>query len=116
MTAPFASTEASAVIPAELSFLTIYNPSLGDRDENLRDQIVFYTSKESRTRRKRRDYGDEDALEHEEENERLRQVGLAQGMVSFARYVHCSRRGLLFPRNTMPFAYSRLGTSQMGSR
>ena len=88
MTAPFASSEASAVIPAELSFLAIYNPSLADRDENLRDQIVFYTSKESRARRKRRDYRESgDVLGHEEENERLRQVGLAQGMVNFARYV-----------------------------
>ena len=116
MTAPFGSTEASAVIPAELSFLTIYNPSLGDRDENLRDQIVFYTSKESRTRRKRRDYTDEDALEHEEENERLRQVGLAQGMVSFARYVRCPWRSSLFLQNTMPFAHRWLETSQMASR
>ncbi|KAI9835555.1 MAG: hypothetical protein M1819_002006 [Sarea resinae] len=76
----------SAVEPAQLSFLAIYNPSLSTSDETLRDQIVFYYSKAARRRRRgrSRQLGKEDAA-HEAENERLRQIGLAQGMVEFAR-------------------------------
>lgn len=86
MTSSFASSEATTIIPAELSFLTIYNPSLADNDENLRDQIVFYTSKDTRARGKRNvGNEDEETALREEENEKLRQVGLAQGMVNFAR-------------------------------
>ncbi|KAJ9642407.1 hypothetical protein H2199_004788 [Coniosporium tulheliwenetii] len=81
-----ASTErAGKVIPAQLSFLAVYNPSLGPTDETFRDQVVFYYSKAAKTRRKG---GSQDAdIEkelHEEENEKLRQIGLAQGMVNFA--------------------------------
>ncbi|KAF3895963.1 Vacuolar fusion protein CCZ1 like [Trichophyton interdigitale] len=79
--------EPPSVIPAQLSFLTIYNPSLGTTDETLQDQIVFYYSTPSQTK------PPEDVLERdtartdssEEENKRLRHVGLAQGMVSFAK-------------------------------
>lgn len=88
MSASSASSEASSITPADLSFLTIYNPSLADKDDNLQDQIVFYASRDSLARRRRRDHGDaDDPTSHEDENEKLRQVGLAQGMVSFARYV-----------------------------
>lgn len=78
---------AGAVIPAKLSYLAIYNPSLGTTDETLRDQIVFHSSKATRARRrhKTRDGGANEEDMHEEENERLRQIGLAQGMVEFAR-------------------------------
>ncbi|EGE03066.1 hypothetical protein TEQG_02103 [Trichophyton equinum CBS 127.97] len=79
--------EPPSVIPAQLSFLAIYNPSLGTTDETLQDQIVFYYSTPSQTK------PPEDVLERdtartvssEEENKRLRHVGLAQGMVSFAK-------------------------------
>lgn len=33
------------VVPAHLSYLAIYNPSLGPNDESLGDQIVFYYSR-----------------------------------------------------------------------
>ncbi|KAF2184283.1 hypothetical protein K469DRAFT_727228 [Zopfia rhizophila CBS 207.26] len=77
---------ASKVVPAQLSFLAIYNPSLGDSDETIHDQIVFYHSKAAKARSKidgRNPHVERDL--REQENEKLRQVGLAQGMVDFAR-------------------------------
>ena len=62
-------------IPAQLSFLTIYNPLLAPSDEKLSDQVVFYTSRESSGG------GGKD-----EQNRELRQIGLARGMVDFARF------------------------------
>lgn len=82
------ANETPSVIPAQLSFLTIYNPSLGTTDETLADQIVFYSSRtilSRRTRSASREPTDKD--QKDEKNERLRQVGLAQGMVSFAKWV-----------------------------
>lgn len=84
------SDQPGSVIPAQLSFLAIYNPSLGSTDDFIRDQIVFYSSKITRIKRARSrkaDRDEEDKKEHEEENEKLRQVGLAQGMVDFAKWV-----------------------------
>ncbi|KAJ4994271.1 hypothetical protein SVAN01_00100 [Stagonosporopsis vannaccii] len=63
------STQVPRVVPAQLSFLAIYSPALGDSDETFHRQIVYYYAKA----------GSDDA------NEQLRQVGLAQGMVGFAR-------------------------------
>lgn len=80
----------SRVVPAQLSFLAIYNPALGPTDDTFRDQLVFYYSRavrEARVTAKksgRSEKAEQDAL-REEENERLRQIGLAQGMVDFAR-------------------------------
>ncbi|KAK6420838.1 hypothetical protein LTR95_016895, partial [Oleoguttula sp. CCFEE 5521] len=110
------------VTPARLSFLAIYNPTLGPTDDTFADQLVFWYSRaaaESRTAHKKR--GDAGTIRgkggaargkgkaargkdnvgkkggadggktgrdgelQEEENERLRQIGLAQGMVHFAR-------------------------------
>ncbi|PGH04083.1 hypothetical protein AJ79_07183 [Helicocarpus griseus UAMH5409] len=78
--------EPSSVVPAQLSFLTIYNPSLGPTDETLGDQIVFYHSAEDHTRKSRgkQDGGASDD-ERAHNNKKLRQIGLAQGMVSFAK-------------------------------
>ncbi|EXJ68034.1 uncharacterized protein A1O5_08649 [Cladophialophora psammophila CBS 110553] len=96
---------ARAVVPAHLSYLAIYNPSLGPTDETLRDQIVFYYShkfevdQEEQAKGKyaangkrhaasepdRQPKGKQKEEEEAEENERLRQVGLAQGMVSFVK-------------------------------
>ena len=74
------------VRPAQLSFLAIYNPSLGSRDEAVQDQILFYFSQAARLRKARKSPGaNESLLQDEEENERLRQVGLAQGMLDFAK-------------------------------
>jgi len=74
------------VVPAQLSFLAIYNPSLGKTDETVREQIVYYSSREQRDgKRHEKHESSEDSLSEEAENERLRQVGLAQGMVDFVK-------------------------------
>ncbi|TPX19964.1 hypothetical protein DIZ76_017759 [Coccidioides immitis] len=80
--------EYALVVPAHPAFLAIYNPSLGTTDEALHNQIVYYYSKSSRSRASRRQASNDDAgdeRKQEDENERLRQIGLAQGMVSFAK-------------------------------
>jgi len=76
------------VVPAQLGFLAIYNPSLGTTDETLENQIVYYSSTETRNRsseRKRLDPKATDDETREQNNEQLRQIGLAQGMVEFGR-------------------------------
>jgi hypothetical protein len=84
---------STGVQPAQLAFLAIYNPSLGPTEETFDQQLVFYysrTAHEARAaarRSQRNDGAGGDALKAEE-NERLRQVGLAQGMLDFARCVH----------------------------
>ncbi|ODH44285.1 hypothetical protein ACO22_00905 [Paracoccidioides brasiliensis] len=78
--------EPSSVVPAQLSYLAIYNPSLGPTDETLGDQIVFYYSRKENTKvsesTRQGGTGDDDNVDN---NERLRQIGLAQGMVNFAK-------------------------------
>ncbi|RPB28323.1 hypothetical protein L211DRAFT_777695, partial [Terfezia boudieri ATCC MYA-4762] len=59
---------SSSITPASLFSLAIYKPALGPTDETVGDQIVFFASREPQT-----------------PNERLRQVGLAQGVVEFAK-------------------------------
>lgn len=88
---------ATTIVPAQLGFLALYNPALGTTDETLDDQIVYYASvgarsqkqqrrKKSSKRRHRRSPGKPtEDLSQEERNERLRQIGLAQGMVEFGR-------------------------------
>jgi hypothetical protein len=79
---------ANAVVPAQLGFLAIFNPSLGYTDETVEDQIVYYASvaTQSSPHRRRRARGrPTDDISKEERNERLRQIGLAQGMASFGR-------------------------------
>ena len=91
----------SKVVPAQLSFLAIYNPSLGPTEETFRDQVVFYYSRasiEARAAAKNNAHSDAasgDAI-RQEENEKLRQIGLAQGMADFARYVAHSQQVDLF--------------------
>lgn len=85
-----ASHWQSKVIPAQLSFLAIYNPTLGPTDETFADQLVFWYSRaasESRAAQKKAGAAGKSRKDElrEEENERLRQIGLAQGMVDFAR-------------------------------
>ena len=80
-------------IPAQLSFLAIYNPSLGKTDETLQDQVVYYyTCKANKDRRRKPNEGLAE-IKHEEQNERLRQIGLAQGMVEFAKLVYQDLHG-----------------------
>ncbi|KAI0549970.1 hypothetical protein F4679DRAFT_544375 [Xylaria curta] len=75
------------VVPAQLGFLAIFNPSLGATDETLDDQIVYYASINTQSQKRRhRSRGKPTAdISQEERNERLRQIGLAQGMVEFSR-------------------------------
>jgi hypothetical protein len=92
--------QSLAVVPAQLGFLAIYNPTLGNETSNdvVEDQIVYYTSlstpllaahqpqAQSQSDRKQSTWdSSKDKLSQEERNERLRQVGLAQGMVEFGR-------------------------------
>lgn len=80
-------SDFSLVVPAQLAFLTIYNPLLGPTDETITDQIVFYTSKSTLSRWNGTSSIDVDVEESRDEwNQRLRQIGLSQGMVNFARY------------------------------
>ncbi|KAH8821019.1 hypothetical protein F5884DRAFT_816669 [Xylogone sp. PMI_703] len=83
-----APDQSRRVVPAQLGFLAIYNPSLGKTDESLEDQLVYYSSLEDRTRGRRRRHGDKavsDAERRQDRNEQLRNIGLGQGMVEFAR-------------------------------
>lgn len=77
-------SDLDSVIPARLGFLAIYNPTLGPTDETLDDQIVFYTSRPTDSQHAENEGENEDAAPGDK-NERLRQIGLAQGMVNFAR-------------------------------
>ena len=81
------SNERAGVVPAALSFLAIYNPALSQVDESLHEQIVYYYSDIRRDWRKSRQSSSNGEVEEskEERNEKLRQVGLAQGMVGFAK-------------------------------
>ncbi|KAF7597460.1 hypothetical protein BBP40_003707 [Aspergillus hancockii] len=79
-------SDFASVVPAQLSFLTIYNPLLGTTDETIRDQVAFYTSRLDRLRRSESSTDkNDDKKSGDGWNERLRQIGLAQGIVSFAR-------------------------------
>nr|CEG04110.1 unnamed protein product [Fusarium clavum] len=85
MSAPSAP---GSIVPAQLGFLTIFNPTLGNTDETIEDQIVYYASVTTQaTQNKRRRTRGQPAqnISPEERNERLRQIGLAQGMASFSR-------------------------------
>jgi hypothetical protein len=59
---------------------------LGPTDETFPDQLVFWYSRAADEARKtaRQDGAGGDAL-REEQNEKLRQIGLAQGIIDFAR-------------------------------
>lgn len=76
----------AGVVPASLSFLAIYNPSLSKSDDTFHEQIVYYYSRTGNARRngKANDIGD-GVDTKEERNEKERQIGLAQGMVEFAK-------------------------------
>ena len=95
-TAPPPSSQAQAhaapggVTLAQLGFLAIFNPSLGNTDDTIDDQIVYYTSvttqaTPSRRKPRRARARPTENVSQEERNERLRQIGLAQGMASFSR-------------------------------
>ena len=74
-----------AVKPAEVLILAVYNPSLGQSDDTLHDQILYYYSSDARQEGKQRTQDIETSNERAEKNERLRQIGLAQGLVEFGK-------------------------------
>ncbi|KAH7149275.1 hypothetical protein B0J13DRAFT_500004 [Dactylonectria estremocensis] len=79
---------SGATVPAQLGFLAIFNPSLGNTDETIDDQIVYYASvgTQAASHKRRRTRGlPTQHISPDERNERLRQIGLAQGMASFSR-------------------------------
>ncbi|KAF4989753.1 hypothetical protein FGRMN_8904 [Fusarium graminum] len=83
-----ANAAPGAIVPAQLGFLAIFNPTLGNTDETIEDQIVYYasvTTQNSHAKRRRTRGQPTQDLSPEERNERLRQIGLAQGMASFSR-------------------------------
>lgn len=77
--------EEARVTPAQLDFLAIYNPTLSDSDETLKDQIVYYFSHRSRRQDRHAKQKENATTAEDEQSDRLRQIGLAQGMVSFAK-------------------------------
>ena len=86
---------STGIFPACLAFLTIYNPALSVNDENLHDQIVYYHSGSSESQAGRKDPDDvRPETRHEELNERLRQIGLAQGMIEFAKCFYLAVVGI----------------------
>lgn len=83
------STRQPGITPARLSHLAVYNPALGSTDETIHDQVVFYYSRKNRARRKQSARDAEHERETQaEKDEKLRQIGLAQGMMEFAKYVY----------------------------
>lgn len=79
-------SQRTGVVPACLSFLAIYNPSLGRSEDSLDEQIVYYHSKtDGQEKSHDSDGSTRDGQADQEKNERLRQIGLAQGMVEFAK-------------------------------
>lgn len=83
-----ANPASGGAAPAQLGFLAIYNPSLSDKEESPDEQIFYYASVTSSTssgKRRRMRGKPTDGVSPEERNERLRQIGLAQGMISFSR-------------------------------
>ena len=83
---PASASAAGGMVPAQLGFLAIFNPSLGHTDETIDDQIVYYASVSTQTSKRKRTRGrPTQDISQEERNERLRQIGLAQGMADFSR-------------------------------
>lgn len=79
------SASKSGIIPAHLAFLAIYNPSLSQSDDTIEEQIVYYYSASDAQNRRRRTGHDQDGDDRDSKHEKLRQIGLAQGMVEFAK-------------------------------
>ena len=81
-------TNPSGIVPAHLTFLAIYNPTLGGTDEILKDEIVYYydAQKSNRAGKVTEDLDHDAQWSKEEENKRLRSVGLAKGMIQFSEY------------------------------
>lgn len=83
----------ATIVPAQVGFLAVFNPSLGNTDDTLDDQIVYYSSVDVSAQKRRRPScrrgsaagRPTENVSQAERNERLRQIGLAQGMVEFGK-------------------------------
>jgi hypothetical protein len=89
---------SGSVVPARPAFLAIYNPSLGTTDETAYEQIFYFYS-ESQKESLRKDgvppietppatkgsRSPRPTTQEEQQNEQLRKVGLARGMIEFAK-------------------------------
>ena len=79
------SADFADVVPASLSFLAIYNPSLSTSNDSVNEQIVYYYDPPRDGRKGTKSGGGMDGEESKTTiNEKLRHVGLAQGMIQFA--------------------------------
>lgn len=76
-----------SIVPAHLEFLAIYSPDLGATEQTEDDQLVFHYTRPLASRRRKKKTTNEEQAKHNAEaaNKRMRQIGLAQGMVNFAR-------------------------------
>jgi hypothetical protein len=87
------SSPQRGVVPAQLSYLTIYNPAFGDSDETAYEQIFYFYSRSDHERQETAHKIPDRSAGHDRQptsgedakNERLRQVGLARGLVEFAK-------------------------------
>ena len=79
------SARKPGIAPAKLAFLAIYNPSLSQTDDTIEEQIVYYYSKQETHGPRSKGSRDQNGNDQELKNEKLRQIGLAQGMVEFAK-------------------------------
>lgn len=74
-----------SIVPAQLAYLAIYSPSLGPTDETFEQQLCFYYSRAAaEAKAAQRKNGKTEPLPNQS-NEQLRQIGLAQGLVDFAK-------------------------------
>ncbi|KAL9035523.1 MAG: hypothetical protein Q9214_006542, partial [Letrouitia sp. 1 TL-2023] len=74
------------IVPAVLSYLAVYNPSLIKANGSAHEQIVYQFSKPSPSKTDRKTWEDVETGDREEEQMgRLRQIGLVRGMVDFAK-------------------------------
>ena len=79
------SANSAGVVPATLSFFAIYNPSLSSTDDFIHEQIVYYYDQQEHGHQYKGDQaGIGSEAGKEKSNEKLRHIGLAQGMVQFA--------------------------------
>ncbi|KAL9611638.1 MAG: hypothetical protein Q9167_003753 [Letrouitia subvulpina] len=80
------SATQSNIVPAALSYLAVYNPSLIQTNGSAHDQIVYQFSKPTPSKTDRNAWEDAEKGDREEEHMgRLRQIGLVRGMVDFAK-------------------------------
>jgi hypothetical protein len=74
------------VVPASLSLLAIYNPTLATNEDTLEGQIAYYYSRDSQSNKRDGAHGEsESGGAKDDEHEKQRQIGLAQAMISFAK-------------------------------